>query len=124
MLEGHSIYGASQNNTNHSWQMVRPSLLYNTHMPLKQGDLHNHVTPFIRSTSPRQHPLHGHLVVVSTPETPHKNSSFDDLKPRLDIRIRVPSQLLLPELISAIDKKLDMTISLFYFDGKQPLSAI
>ena len=48
----------------------------------------------------------------------------EDLKQRLDIKIRCPSQLLLPEVITAINRKLTLTISLVYFDGTQSLTAI
>ena len=68
-------------------------------------------------------PNHNHIVVVQTPET-LTVPTLKELKPRLDIKIRCPSQLLLPEVIQAINRKLDLTISLVYYDGSQPLSSI
>lgn len=117
-LEGHSIYSIMQNST---WSMIRP--------PVSQFSTHNSPTTSVKQviTKVQTSPLHklnqSHIVVVQTPETPHLNK-HEDLKQRLDIKIRCPSQLLLPEVISAINKKLTLTISLFYFDGTQSLTSI
>ena len=75
----------------------------------------------LRNTSYSPQPKNlSHIVVVQTPEAVHHIASKqDDLKMRLDIKIRCPSQLLLPEVINAISGKLDLTISLIFFDGSQ-----
>lgn len=47
-----------------------------------------------------------HLVVVQTPDA--TSHTIEEVKERLEIKIRVPSQLLSPEVIRAINGKLDL----------------
>ena len=47
-----------------------------------------------------------HLVVVQTPDA--TSHTIEEVKERLEIKIRVPSQLLSPEVIRAISGKLDL----------------
>ena len=117
-LEGQSIYTIMQNST---WSMLKP--------PGSTAPTHVPPTASLKivankAQSNQQYKTNqSHIVVVQTPETPYMNKQ-EDLKQRLDIKIRCPSQLLLPEVITAINRKLTLTISLIYFDGTQSLTAI
>ena len=61
-----------------------------------------------------------HLVVVQ----PQQIRDFEDFKQQLDIKIRCPSKLLSPEVIRALNGKLELSVSLIYYDGSYDLKKI
>ena len=111
VLEGHSIQSLRQEQM---WSMIRPP----------QASERNSVSPMPHNPSKPGRINQSHIVVVQTPDaTPHM-SKLDELRHRLDIKIRCPAQLLSPEIVRAISGKLDLTVSLIYFDGTQELTKI
>lgn len=86
VLEGQSILSLRHNNL---WSM----------MPSVGASGHQSPSGLVKFTSPSRRMNQSHIVVVQTPEATPKFGKTEELKARLDIKIRCPSQLLLPQVI-------------------------
>ena len=65
-----------------------------------------------------------HFVVVETPEALLLQEKMDDLKQRLEIKIRCPFNILQHNILPLINGKLDLRIALLFYDGSQTLQDV